>query len=563
MTRRIPQSFVDEIVARADLVELVGARVALKKAGREFKGLCPFHNEKTPSFTVSPDKGFYHCFGCAAHGTAISFLIEHEGMSFPEAVESLAETLGIPLPVAAPADAGQQSETQALLDLLREADQIYRRSLRDSETAVAYLKQRGIDGATAGRFGIGYAPEGWDTVLRALGTSPARTERLVAAGLVIQNEQGRRYDRFRHRIIFPIRDPRGQVIGFGGRVLGSGEPKYLNSPETPVFHKGQALYGLYETRQQVGRTTELIVVEGYLDVASLSQHGIHGAIATLGTAATADHLRRLTRLAPRIVFCFDGDRAGRAAAWRALETVLPFGGGSVELKFLLLPEGEDPDSLVRTEGADAFRARLATALPLSTFMIDELRRQSDPDHADGRARLLALARPLLGRLPGGIYRELLIAELAEATDMPAARLEALLEAPRAEKRAPAQSGAPPRRSTFVRKAIALLLHYPAAGASLAQVEGLDDVEQPGAELLRRLLATTRVSPDISSAGLLERFRDDPEGRYLGKLVGQPPLDDADAAPAVLADSLERLVREDRHRKVKQAQKNRLGNGPTA
>jgi DNA primase len=565
MTRRIPQSFVDEIVARADLVELVGARVALKKAGREFKGLCPFHNEKTPSFTVSPDKGFYHCFGCGAHGTAISFLIDHEGMSFPEAVESLAETLGIPLPAAAHVDVGQQSEAQALLDLLREADQIYRRLLRDSETAVAYLKQRGIDGATAGRFGIGYAPDGWDTVLRALGTSAVRAERLVAAGLVIENEQGRRYDRFRQRIIFPIRDPRGQVIGFGGRVLGSGEPKYLNSPETPVFHKGQALYGLYETRQQVGRTTELIVVEGYLDVASLSQHGIHGAVATLGTATTADHLRRLTRLAPRIVFCFDGDRAGRAAAWRALETVLPFGGGSVELKFLLLPEGEDPDSLVRAEGADAFRARLATALPLSTFMIDELRRQSDPDHADGRARLLALARPLLGRLPAGIYRELLIVELAEAIDMPADRLEALLDAPRAEERTPAlaaQSRTPPRRSTFVRKAIALLLHYPAAGASLAQVEGLDAVEQPGADLLRRLLATTRVAPDISSAGLLERFRDDPEGRYLGRLVAQPPLDDAEAAPAVLADSLERLVREDRHRKAKQTQKNRLGSGPS-
>src|SRR5690606_20429074 len=270
---------------------------------------------------------------------------------------------------AEPAQA--RSEHDELLEMLREADQIYRAELRKHPHAIEYLKRRGIDGATAGRFGLGYAPNAWDTLLAALGGSEARVRVLLQAGLLSQNDQGRRYDRFRDRIMFPIRNPRGQVIGFGGRVLEGGEPKYLNSPETPVFHKREALYGLFEARGQ-RRPAEILVVEGYMDVASLAQHGVEPVVATLGTATTADHVRRLTRLAPRVVFCFDGDRAGRAAAWRAMETALPFAGGSVELKFLLLPEGEDPDSLVRREGADAFRARIGEALPLSKFVVGEL-----------------------------------------------------------------------------------------------------------------------------------------------------------------------------------------------
>src|SRR5690606_20779006 len=333
---RIPQAFIDELIARADIVEVVGSRVTLKKAGRDFKGLCPFHDEKTPSFHVVPAKGFFHCFGCGANGSALAFLMRYDNLPFREAVETLAEIVGLPMPVLAADESPPVDD--GLIPLLHEADQIYRRLLRENAKAVDYLKRRGIDGPTAARFGLGYAPDAWDTVLKGLGRGDERRiSRLLEAGLVIRNEQGRIYDRFRDRIMFPIRNVKGDVIGFGGRVLGSGEPKYMNSPESAVFHKGRELYGLYEARRQSGRPAEILVVEGYLDVASLAQFGVEPAVATLGTSTTPDHLRRLTRLSSRIVFCFDGDRAGRAAAWRALETVLPFAGGNVEIKFLLLP----------------------------------------------------------------------------------------------------------------------------------------------------------------------------------------------------------------------------------
>lgn len=538
MARRIPRAFIDELIARADVLDVVGARVALKKAGSNYKGLCPFHSEKTPSFTVSPDKGFYHCFGCRAHGTALDFLMEHDNLSFPEAVEALADMLGLQVPTEGADE--PRDELAPLYEVLGEADQIYRRALREHPTAIEYLKGRGIAGEIAARFAIGYAPDAWDTVLTALGS--ARAERAIQAGLVRQNEQGRRYDYFRDRIMFPIRDPRGRVIGFGGRVLGDGEPKYLNSPETPVFHKGQALYGLFEARSRPGRPEQILVVEGYLDVVALAQHGIEPAVATLGTATTNEHVRRLTRSSPRVVFCFDGDRAGRDAAWRALQTALPYGGGSAEIKFLLLPEGEDPDSFVRGAGADAFRAALDKALPLSSFMLEELARRSDPRSTDGRARLLALARPLLARLPEGVYRELLLKDLAELAGLAAARLAALLEVdaptpPSASTRRRGQA----RRPSLLRKTITLLLHYPAAAAHVPVVAGLEAVDAPGAELLRGLLEVARAEPHISLAQLIERFRDDPEGRHLGQLAAAPPLDDAAAAPAVLKDSLERIV----------------------
>ncbi|MCH7891282.1 MAG: DNA primase, partial [Gemmatimonadetes bacterium] len=324
---------------------------------------------------------------------------------------------------------------EALYGILAEADQIYRSALRQNSAAIDYLKRRGIDGETAGRFAMGFAADAWDTILQALGTSEARITQLRDAGLVTRNEQGRQYDRFRDRIMFPIRDPRGRVIGFGGRVLGNGEPKYLNSPETPVFHKGQALYGLYEARQTQGRAAEILVVEGYLDVASLAQHGIEPAVATLGTATTAEHIRRLTRLTDRVIFCFDGDRAGRAAAWRALEIALPHAGGTVELKFLLPPEGHDPDSLVREQGAEAFRALVATAKPLSEFLLEELQSKVDLASTDGRSRLTALVRPLLTRLPVGVYRELLLERLADLVGLAPERLDALLARPNEGKAA--------------------------------------------------------------------------------------------------------------------------------
>lgn len=560
MSGRIPHSFIDDLVARADIVEVIGRRVSLVKAGRDYKAPCPFHDEKTPSFTVSAQKGFYHCFGCGAHGTAIGFLMNYENLDFVDAVEALAEMLGVEVPREA-GSADRRRDGASLYSLLAEADRIYRAALKSNQRAVNYLKDRGLVGLTAKRFAIGYAPDSWDTVLRALGTDETRKRQLLEAGLTNRNEQGKEYDRFRDRIMFPIRDPRGRVIGFGGRLLGEGEPKYMNSPETPVFHKGRALYGLYEARQRgaagAGRPDEILVVEGYLDVASLAQHGIGPAVATLGTATTVEHIRYLTRIARRIIFCFDGDRAGRTAAWRALETALPHAGGQVELMFLLLPEGEDPDSLVRSGGAEAFRKCMDTAVPLSEFMLGELQSQVDLSSADGRSRLAALARPLLSRLPAGVWRELLTGQIAETIGVGVGALERELEKPVASPQPAggrtgqddAGRGADRSRGTLVRRAIGLVLNYPAIVAKLADIPDLSRVEQPGARLLHRLLETVVENPEIVPAQLLERFRDDTEGRYLGRLLDNAPLDTEDAAAAVLQEMLQRIVAEDRKRRL--------------
>jgi len=543
---RIPQTFIDELIARADIVDVVGSRVALKKAGRDYKGLCPFHNEKTPSFTVSPSKGFFHCFGCGANGTALGFLMRYDNLGFREAVEALAEMVGLPVPEVARTD--PQPTDDGLIPLLHEADQLYRRHLRETPKAIEYLKRRGIDGATAGRFGLGYAPDAWDTVLKALGRGDEkRIARLLEAGLLVRGESGRVYDRFRDRIMFPIRNARGDVIGFGGRVIGAGEPKYLNSPESPVFHKGRELYGLFEARGTPGRPAEILVVEGYLDVASLAQFGVGPAVATLGTSTTADHVRRLTRLSDRVIFCFDGDHAGRKAAWRALETVLPFAGGKVEIKFLLLPEGEDPDSLVRGQGPEAFRRLMAEALPLSTFLIEELATRIDTKDVDGRARLVAEAKPLLARIPAGVYRELLIEELARLTGIEQSRFVALLE-PQAAAPTRDRPVAPPpprRGRSAIGRTITLVLHHPGAVALAGEVAGLDEVDEPGAALLRRVLELARERPDLKLAGLIERFRDDPDERHIVRLAAEePPLvEDDTAAAAVLRDALERIVRD--------------------
>lgn len=559
MSRRIPQTFINEIIARADLLEVIGARVRLTKSGSNYKGLCPFHDEKTPSFTVSTEKGFFKCFGCGAYGNAIDFVMRYENRSFPETIEILADMLRLEVPVEK--DEERHEHLDLLYTVLREADQLYRGTLRESEPAIDYLRRRGIDGPTAARFALGYAPDAWDTCRKALGGNEERDGLLIEAGLLRRNDQGRIYDRFRDRIMFPIRDSRGRVVGFGGRVLGDGEPKYLNSPDTPLFDKSRTLYGLYEAREQPGRPEVVVVVEGYLDVIALAQHGLGPSIATMGTATTADNVRQLTRLAERVVFCFDGDRAGRDAAWRALESVLPYGGGSVALEFLLLPEGEDPDSFVRGRGPEAFAEALGRALPLSRFLVDQARADLDLGSADGRSRLITTVKPLVERLPGGVYRELLIDELAGTVGMRAERLEAALgsrsETPPA--RAPRASDTANR--TVMRKAITLVVHYPAAAAAVGEIEGLADVDVPGAELLRRLLEFAARDPDVKCAELVEAFRADDEGRFLKRLAAEEPLDNAEAAPDVLRDSLERIVARHRRHAAVDALRRRAGPRP--
>jgi DNA primase len=545
MAGRIPQTFIDELVARADIVEIVGARVALKKAGSNYKGLCPFHGEKTPSFTVSPTKGFYHCFGCGEHGTSIGFLMSYDNLSFPEAVEALAEMLGMDVPHEAGAPEERRNENDELYALLREADQIYRSALRESPRAIEYLKKRGIDGPTAGRFAMGYAPDAWDTLMRALGTSEARIAQLMQAGLLSTNDSGRRYDRFRDRIMFPIRNARGQVIGFGGRVLDAGEPKYLNSPETPIFRKGQELYGLFEARKSPGKPKEIIVVEGYLDVASLVQFGIENVVATLGTAMTGENIKRLTRLTDSVIFCFDGDRAGRTAAWRAMEAALPYGGGMVTLKFLLLPEQDDPDTFVRSRGPDAFRELVHDAVSLPEFLLKELDERVNFRNPGGRARFDAIAKPLLRRLPEGSYRETTLEMLRAQMNLPADSFKRVMDDASAIVIAkPSQSSAP-KRKTAIRKVINLVLHYPGAARQVADPELLLALNQPGAEVLRRVFETVIRLGEPTGAQLLENLRDDPDFEHLDRIAADPPLgiDDEGAAVADLKDSLETL-RED-------------------
>jgi len=545
MSGRIPQHFIDDLVARADIVEIIGARVPLKKAGREFKGLCPFHGEKTPSFTVSPGKQFYHCFGCGAHGTALGFLMDYDHMDFVEAVEALAAMVGIEVPrdESEPREGGHGD----LYQLLEDAADFFWNELKSSDRAKDYLLQRGLDGKTARDFRIGYAPPAWDSLLGRFGSSAHRREQLLEAGLIIRRDDGREYDRFRDRVMFPIRDTRGRTVGFGGRVLDQGEPKYLNSPETPVFHKGQELYGLYEARQALRDIPRLLVVEGYMDVVSLYQEGIHYSVATLGTATTPDHLRRLFRVSPEVVFCFDGDAAGRRAAWRALENSLGILQEGRQIRFMFLPEGEDPDTLVKAEGAAAFEQRLPDSMPLSSFLIQELEAQVDTSNMDGRARMAELSRPLLNRIPQGIYRELLAAELGDRVGMSAERLAGLIfdPEPRSRERA-VRGGTAPRelgRSPLVRRALALVLQCPSVAAGLTPPTGLERVEKKGVSILVALLEECRSNPNITTAGLLERWRDKPVAQHLGTLASKELLIDDEAAGTELSDTLTKLVME--------------------
>ncbi|MBV8910970.1 MAG: DNA primase, partial [Gammaproteobacteria bacterium] len=380
---RIPQNFIDELIARADIVEIIGARVPLKKSGREYKACCPFHAEKTPSFWVSPVKQFYHCFGCGKHGTVIGFLMDHDHMQFPEAVEELALRLGVEVPREALPSPGPRAADEPLYELMARVARFYVECLAQQARPREYLARRGLSAATLERFAIGYAPNSWNELLRRFAAGDAERRRLLDAGLIVERDRGASagaehfYDRFRDRIMFPIRDARGRTIAFGGRIIDVGEPKYLNSPETALFHKGRELYGLYETRRGRATLSRLVIVEGYMDAVQLHQAGIDYAVATLGTATTSEHLRRMFRLASEVVFAFDGDRAGRAAAWRALQQALPEAREGREMRFLLLPEGHDPDSLVAAQGRAAFEARLEAAVPLSEYLVAELSAQTD------------------------------------------------------------------------------------------------------------------------------------------------------------------------------------------
>ncbi|MEA5445860.1 DNA primase [Gammaproteobacteria bacterium AB-CW1] len=539
---RIPQHFIDELLERVDIVDLIDSRVPLKKKGSEYAACCPFHTEKTPSFYVVPDKQFYHCFGCGAHGTALSFLMEFDHLDFRDAVQDLADRVGLEIPTEA--SAPSPDPDGHLRAALAHADDYFRRQLRQSEAAKAYLQGRRVSGKTAARFGLGYAPDQWSGLLDSV-DSDARREALLSTGMLVRKDSGRFYDRFRGRVMFPIRDSRGRTIAFGGRVIGEAQgPKYYNSPEHPLFHKGRELYGLYEARQALRSIPRLLVVEGYMDVIALAEAGIHWAVATLGTATTPDHLDKAFRITREVVCCFDGDRAGRQAAWRALENALPALRAGREVRFLFLPEGEDPDSMVRREGADAFQQRVAGAESLSRWMRRHLSEDLDLGTAEGRAALVEKARPLLARVRDRVYRELLSDELADAAGLDPARWAAMLadatETAPSSKPAP-DTAAPTRpriqrpaplqiRLTPVREALAILLQSPRIATRVAEQPKLATLDLPGADTLAKMLEICRAEPEIRTATLLERWRGEQAHPHLEKLATtRVPGEDEDLA----------------------------------
>ena len=512
---RIPDAFIDDLLARSDIVEVVGARVPLKKQGREYAARCPFHDERSASFTVSPTKQFYHCFGCGAHGTALSFLIQFDRLEFLDAVEELAKRVGMEVP----RDTTQRNanpETRDLYGAMEAASTFFRSQLARSDKARAYVGKRGIAADIIERYAIGYAPDGFSALRDALGTDPQRMQLLERGGLFSKNDKGHVYDKFRDRLMFPIHDRRGRVIAFGGRVIDPEDsPKYLNSPETALFHKGRELYGLWQARQANAKLDRLIVVEGYMDVVALAQYGVAQAVATLGTATTPDHAELLFRNAPDVYFCFDGDRAGRAAAWKALESVLPRMKDGRQSLFLFLPDGEDPDSLVRKEGVAGFDARLRAATPLSEFFYAHMSNDVNLASLDGKARLAERCKPLLAQIPDGAFGDLMRQRLTELTGVGVRASSPQTHVP---MQRPQRTGGGSQKPSLIRTAITHLLQRPGLALELRPPHAFAALRQPGIELLSELVLLIGERPDITTGALLEQFDGREELPTLQKLA---------------------------------------------
>lgn len=517
MSNRIAESFIQDLVLRSDIVQLIDGYVPLKKAGRNFVACCPFHTEKTPSFSVNSQKQFYHCFGCGASGNVISFLMEYAHKSFIEAVEMLAARLGLSIPQGE--YNAKQAKHSSLYDVLRAAMDFYRHELEQDPKAMNYLQQRGIDAETAQRFALGAAADQWDRLYNHLINKKFSAESIAAVGLSVRSDSGREYDRFRGRVMFPIRDRRGRPLGFGGRSMDAEvQPKYLNSPETPVFHKGGELYGLYEAEQVTRSLEHLIIVEGYMDVIALSQHGIVNVVATLGTATTSEHMQRVFRLTSRIIFCFDGDNAGQKAAWRALEAALPVLSDGREVRFIFLPQEEDPDSLVRKQGKEAFNAYLDSAMPLSDFFFNQLSQNLSLETPDGRARLASLATPLLEKMPLGVFRTLMLDELAKKTRLSISSVQKIVPAkPELPSYRPVETSSTARK-TPVRLGLTLLIQYPHLVQYIENKAIFKEVVVAGIELFAAVVDYLQTHTKQTTASLLEHWRDQTEGRYLERLA---------------------------------------------
>ena len=615
MAGLIPQSFIDDLLNRTDIVDVVSSRVQMKKAGKNYTACCPFHKEKTPSFSVSPDKQFYYCFGCGAGGNALGFIMDHDNLDFPQAVEELAKAAGMEIPreESGRPHKPRQPTDSPLYPLLTAAADFYRQALKSHparKAAVDYLKGRGLTGEIARDFGLGFAPPGWDNLYKHLSSDTLQQKAMIDAGLLVENaETGKRYDRFRDRVMFPIRDSRGRIIAFGGRVLGDDKPKYLNSPETPVFHKGQELYGLFEARKFNRSLDEIIVVEGYMDVIALAQQGLRNAVATLGTATSEEHMKRLFRVVPSVLFCFDGDQAGRNAAWRALEATLPCLQDGRRARFLFLPEGEDPDTLVRSEGTDAFKARINQhAQPLADYFFQQLTEESDPRSLEGKAHMATLAAPLIDKVPGANLRTLMRQRLSEITGLTSETVSQLAQSapPRPQAQPaydpgidydampdysdfqqpdmyiPQQEWTPKKPGAGGKKwenkpwdkkgkrggereqawipvgvepptltALRTLLHHPQLAKKVEDAGHFAAEDQTNNQLLIALVEAVQKNPKLSSIQLLSRWHGTEQGRLLQRLLEKEWLIDADNLEQQFFDTITSLSARQRERNLEQ------------
>lgn len=563
MAGRIPQSFINELLARADLVDIIDSRVSVKKAGRNYTACCPFHNEKTPSFSVNPDKQFYYCFGCGASGNAITFLMEYEGQEFVGAIEDLASQLGMEVPREA--YSGDKEQYNDLFPLMEKVSRYYQQQLKKhptSQKAIQYLKARGLSGEIAKQYAIGYAPGEWQN-LSGLDEDKKKLQKdLVDTGMMIEKENGHGYDRFRDRIMFPIRNRRGQVLGFGGRVIDQGEPKYLNSPETKLFHKGKELYGLFEMRRQLRQIDHIIIVEGYMDVVALAQFGIYNATATLGTATTSEHLQTLFRICPKIVLCFDGDKAGKAAALRAINHALPLLKESREIRLMFLADGEDPDTTVRSIGTEAFKQKVNTATTLFDYLIEYLTAQVDMNTFEGPARLIHIATPYLQSLQDPLLIAIFQQRLSELSGLSEKQLKQvipqtdskpqvdqppILQAKQENQNAPPgllnestkSANVPSKNKVLFKRAIALLLQYPDA-LPPADINWLNGVTEPGAVILAKLNTLLSQNESMTTGMLVEHWRGQPEEPHLLKLVSTELYTGAENAHTELCEIFKRL-----------------------
>ena len=613
MAGLIPQGFIDDLLNRTDIVDVVSSRLQLKKTGKNYSACCPFHKEKTPSFSVSPDKQFYYCFGCGAGGNALGFIMDHDNLDFPQAVEDLAKAAGMEVPreQSVKGQKPRQPTDSPLYPLLTAAAEFYRQALKSHPTrksAVDYLKGRGLSGEIARDFSLGFAPPGWDNLHKHLGSDTLQQKAMIDAGLLIENaETGKRYDRFRDRVMFPIRDSRGRVIAFGGRVLGDDKPKYLNSPETPVFHKGQELYGLFEARKHNRSLDEIIVVEGYMDVIALAQQGLRNAVATLGTATSEEHLKRLFRVVPNVLFCFDGDQAGRNAAWRALEATLSSLQDGRRARFLFLPEGEDPDTLVRSEGTDAFKARINQhAQPLADYFFEQLTKEADPRSLEGKAHMATLAAPLIDKVPGANLKTLMRQRLTEITGLNSEAVSQLVQNAPAEAppsydpnidydampdyadyqqpggyegqqdwtakkgtgqgqkkwekkpwdkkgKRPDYEPRVPRTPTTVEPptltALRTLLHHPELAAKVEDASHFAAEDHIYAQLLVALLEALQKNPNLRSLQLIARWHGTEQGRLLRALAEKEWLIEADNLEQQFFDTITSLSARQRERSL--------------